>query len=98
MKVWKKPEKTETPAADPLAGFTPMADDDWPVCVEDRWPPGRLRRTAMLAYDRLAQDGEIRPEGVRRLAGGAVVVRYLAKIPEAWVHELLGKAERRIMR
>lgn len=51
----------------------------------------------MLAYDRLAQEGEIRPEGVRRMHDGVVVVRYLAKIPETWVHELLGKAERRMM-
>ena len=91
MKVWKKPEKTD---ADPLAGFVPMSSDDWPVRVVDRWPPGRLRRTAMAAYDRLAQDGEIRPEGVQRTKQGAVVVRYLAKIPEAWVHELLGIAEK----
>lgn len=90
MKVWKKPEKTE---ADPLVGFTHMADDDWPERVEDRWPPGRLRRTAMAAYDRLAQDGEIRPEGVRRLAGGVVVVHYRTRIPAAWVHELLARAE-----
>ncbi|MGN0776028.1 MAG: hypothetical protein ACI4MM_05045 [Candidatus Ventricola sp.] len=73
-----------------------MADGDWPVCVEDRWPPGRLRRTAMAAYDHLAQSGEIRPQGVRR-CGGVVVVRYLARIPEAWVHELLAREERRMI-
>lgn len=91
MRVWTKPEKTDD---NPLAGFVPMAADDWPVCVVDRWPPGRLRDTAMAAYDRLAQDGEIRPEGVQRTKQGAVIVRYLAKIPDAWVHELLGRAER----
>ena len=91
MKVWKTPEKMDD---DPLAGFVPMADDDWPVRVEDRWPPGRLRCTAMAAYDRLAQDGEIMPQGVQRTKQGAVVVRYLAKIPEAWVHELLSRAEK----
>lgn len=91
LKVWKTPEKTDD---DPLAGFVPMAADDWPVCVVDRWPPGRLRDTAMAAYDRLAQDGEIMPQGVQRTKQGAVIVRYLAKIPDAWVHELLGRAER----
>lgn len=95
MKVWTKPEKAEI---DPLAGFVPMADDDWPVCVEDRWPPGRLRHTAMLAYDQLAQSGEIMPQGVNRTGSGVVVVRYLARIPETWVREMLGRAERGMMR
>lgn len=77
-----------------LEGFTPMAADDWPVAVEDRWPAGTLRPTAMQAYDRLARAGEIRPEGVHRYRSGVVVVMYSAKLPDAWVHDLLRQAER----
>lgn len=78
--------------ADALAGFVPV--DDWTVAVEDRWPAGRLRQTAMQAYDALARSGEIRPEGVHRYRSGVVVVMYRAQIPEAWIHELLARAER----
>lgn len=88
MKLWKKP------AVDPLAGFAPMAEDDWPESIEDRWPAGRLRRTAMAAYDEMARAGEIRPMGVYKDRAGATLVRYRARIPAAWVRELMGKAER----
>ena len=87
MRLWK------ARTADPLEGFLPLSDDDWPVQVADRWPAGRLRRSAMQAYDELAGRGEIRPQGVQRASGGAVVVRYRAQIPEAWVHELLARTE-----
>ena len=80
--------------AEALEGFTPMAADDWPVCVEDRWPAGTLRQTAMQAYDRLARAGEVKPEGVHRYRSGVVVVMYRAKIPDAWIHDLLRQAER----
>lgn len=80
-----------------LEGFTPMADDDWPVTVEDRWPAGTLRQTAMQAYDTLARAGEIRPDGVHRYRSGVVVVMYSAKLPDAWVHDLLRRAERVIV-
>ena len=78
---------------DPLEGFMPMAADDWPVIVEDRWPAGTLRRTAMQAYDILAHAGEILPDGVHRYRSGVVVVMYRAKLPEDWVHDLLRIAE-----
>lgn len=87
FQVWAKP------VIDLLAGFVPM--DDWPEHIEDRWPRGKLRRTAMMAYDHLARKGEIRPQGVRREADGAVVVAYRAQIPVAWVHELLRRTEQR---
>lgn len=73
-------------------GFSVMTD--WPVVVEDRWPAGALRQTAMQAYDALARSGEIRPDGVHRYRSGVVVVMYRAQIPEAWVHDLLRRAER----
>lgn len=88
MKLWKRP------TVDPLEGFVPLAADDWPVQVADRWPAGRLRRSAMLAYDELAGRGEIRPQGVQKASGGVVIVRYMAQIPEAWVHDLLPRVER----
>lgn len=80
---------------DPYAGFTVMAAYDWPAEVEDVWPPGRLRPSAMAAYDSLVVAGEIRPQEAKRRCDGAVVVRYRAKIPDAWVHDLLRKAEKR---
>ena len=73
-------------------GFGVMTD--WPVAVEDRWPAGTLRQTAMRAYDALARSGEIRPDGVHRYRSGVVVVMYRAQIPEAWIHELLARTER----
>ena len=91
MKLWK------TPTIDPLDGFTPMAEDDWPVAVVDRWPAGRLRQSAMQAYDALARSGEIRPDGVHRYRSGVVVVMYRAKLPDAWIHDLLARAERALV-
>ena len=90
--------KTWAPVVDLLHGFTPMAADDWPEAIEDRWPPGRLRQTAMQAYDALSHAGEILPDGVHRYRSGVVVVMYRARIPEAWVHELLAREERRLTR
>lgn len=81
---------------DPYAGFAVMAADDWPVEVADVWPAGRLRASAMAAYDSLVKDGEIAPQGAKRRYDGAIVVRYRAKIPDAWVHDLLRKAEKKI--
>lgn len=88
--------RTWAPVVDLLQGFTPMAADDWPEMIEDRWPPGRLRQTAMMAYDALACSGEILPDGVLTYRSGVTVVQYRARIPEAWVHELLAREERRI--
>lgn len=88
--------KTWTPVVDPLAGFTPVAADEWPIEAADRWPPGRLRATARMAYDHLARQGEIQPVGVCRDAAGAVIVTFRAKIPEQWAHDLLRRAEREI--
>lgn len=89
--------KTWTLSVDPLAGFVPMAADDWPIEAADRWPPGRLRATARMAYDHLAAQSEIQPVSVRRDATGAVIVTFKAKIPEAWVRDLLRRAEKVIM-
>ena len=80
---------------DPLEGFTPVTD--WAVNVEDRWPAGRLRDTAIQAYDMLARQGEILPDGVHRYRSGVTIVLYRARIPEAWVHELLARKEREII-
>ena len=88
--------RTWAPVVDLLQGFTPMAADDWPVVCEDKWPAGRLRESAMLAYNALARKGEILPAGTHRYRSGVVVVMYRAKIPEAWVRELLAREERRI--
>lgn len=82
-------------AFDPLEGFTPMAEDDWPESIEDRWPAGRLRKTAMAAYNEMARVGEIKPMGVYRERSGTTLVRYSAKIPGQWVHELLARTERK---
>lgn len=71
-----------------------MAKDDWPEEVADRWPAGRLRPSAMQAYEAMARAGEILPQGVTRYDSGVVVVRYRAKIPDAWIRELLGRRER----
>ena len=85
---------TKKTPPDFMAGFYPMACDDFPVRVLDRWQKGRLRKTAMTAYDRLARQGEILPDGVFRCGDGAIAVKYRARIPDAWVHDLLAKAER----
>ena len=81
---------------DPYAGFAVMAADDWPVEVADVWPAGRLRASAMAAYDTLAKAGEIAPQGAFKARSGVVTVRYRAKIPDAWVHDLLRQAEKKI--
>lgn len=82
---------------DPLSGFSPMAADDWPVEVLDKWPAGRLRPSAMAAYDSLAAAGEVVPIGTRRMRDGAIIVSYRAQIPPEWVHDLLRKAESRCL-
>ena len=82
-----------TAAVDPYEGFKVMGEDDWPVEVVDVWPAGRLRVSAMDAYDKLVRTGEIAPQGAIRRRDGMVVVRYRAKIPEEWVHDLLRRAE-----
>ena len=76
--------------------FLPMAADDWPEELEDRWPAGRLRQTAMQAYDALGRAGEILPQGILKYRNGVTIVQYRAKLPPAWVHELLAREERRI--
>ena len=82
-----------TAASDPYEGFTVMAADDWPVEVVDVWPAGRLRASAMDAYDKMVKAGEIAPQAAIRRRDGVVVVRYRAKIPAEWVHDLLRRAE-----
>ena len=78
----------------PLQGFVPV--DDWPIQCADRWPPGRLRDTAKLAYDLLAQRGDLLPVGLSKTDDGAILVRYRGQIPQEWILELLKKAEQEI--
>lgn len=81
---------------DLLQGFEPMSADDWPEECVDRWPAGTLRETAKQAYDQLAVSQELRPEGLRRGADGATLVKYRAQIPQQWVRDLLRRAEQEI--
>lgn len=62
--------------------------------VVDVWPPGTLTDAAKDAYDALAAAGRIIPRGlVTRDAAGRVIVRYMADIPEQWIHEELKEAK-----
>lgn len=79
-----------------------MSIDDFeraPADIEclDRWPPGTLRPSAQRAYDQLARRGEIVPLAGGRAADGAVIVRYLARIPQAWQREELKRTEREVL-
>lgn len=71
-------------------GFTPELAR---IACVDRWPAGRLRDTAKLAYNRLAADGVIRPECITRDRFGATYVRYASCIPHEWAREELAKVE-----
>lgn len=63
------------------------------VEVIDIWPPGRFTQAVRDAYDTLAQRGRLRPVGCKRDAVGRVYVKYLADIPEQWIHEELKEAK-----
>ena len=70
----------------------------WPpapfdIEVIDIWPPGRFTQAVRDAYDTLAQRGRLLPIGCKRDAVGRVYVKYLADIPEQWIHEELREAK-----
>ena len=91
MRVWSRQK------IDPWTGFVPIGREDYSVIVVDRWPRGRLRQTARMAYDELVRTGDIIPEGVTQESSGVVVVRYRAPLPEAWMHDMLAQVERMII-
>ena len=45
------------------------------------------------AYDTLAKQSRLRPIGCKRDAIGRVYVKYLADIPEQWIHDELKAAK-----
>ena len=65
-----------------------------PVDVEivDLWPPGRFTQAEQDAYDALARTGRIRPLRAARDGAGRMIVRYMADIPEQWIHGELAAA------
>lgn len=72
--------------------FPPAPKD---VEVADIWPPGTFGPAERAAYDRLAREGRILPRGAfADDTFGRVVVRYLADIPAAWIHEELAEAKK----
>ena len=74
-----------------MSGKWPTAPFD--IEVVDVWPPGRFTEAVRDAYDALAVAGRIRPQNVSRDGTGRVCVRYMADIPEPWIHEELREAK-----
>lgn len=65
------------------------------VPVVDVWPPGRYNAAVRYAYREAGAAGRIRIERtVRDPNTGAIIVRYLADIPEAWIRTELGGYKR----
>ena len=54
-------------------------------CV-DIWPPGTFTPICRQAYDKLAQNGEIRRQSLtEHRITGVVTARYLSDCPHAWI-------------
>ena len=75
-------------------GFSPLGSDEGWMQHTDVWPAGKFRQTARMAYDQLTRRGDIRPLAVARNPDGAITVRYLSQIPQAWTRDALRDAER----
>lgn len=67
------------------------------IRCQDAWPVARMRKTAMAAYRRLDQRGDIRIRYPVFVYPDCILIRYDASLPDEWIREALCRDEQALI-